>query len=137
MIRTSFILTLVLALLLGSLGMPLTLHSCQMAGMDRQVASTCGMCGGDEREHHQDDRVEAPNGCCSVESIVRQLLPTVQSLPPALPAPAAVALYDLLAQLFDRYQVITTVSPALDANSPPSLSERGRTTYLRNSCFLI
>lgn len=113
---------LLLLMLIASIGMPVNVHSCVMAGMVDEVAPSCGMCAA---SHDDADDGDEGNGCCDNRLEIDRSAPaTAAKGMIALEAPAAVAvLSHPMTFCFDlpRFGQIVT-HPA--NGPPPGLHDR-------------
>lgn len=138
MMRPLLILWTVLALLAGSIGMPVTLHSCQMKKMNRVASKGCGKCSMPATT--KDSGSESSNSlratpCCSSVEQIQQTDPTFfPRLDRFEPVLTLVAFLPTV-----LIEVAPLHAPAASAifDRPPPLAAAACTTYLMNSTFLI
>lgn len=130
MLRKTIIVTTLLGLLIGTIGLPMNVHACKMA-KEEKVAQTCGMCSSDHAKQGDEKR-----GCCENRLELQHtddasLANTGISIAP--PVLLAVLVWHLssLKTPVESYAIVTS-----HAHSPP-LERRGQSTYLFNSSFLI
>ena len=133
MLRLVLIAITIVATVHGSLGLPLSLHTCRMmlAGSD---APGCPMCAA------SDAAIVAGGGddegaCCSDE-VVHQRVDPGATARVDIPMPLFVGTV-VLATL----DLLDTASPAIvtarRSHSPPALAARAQHAYLHNATFLI
>ena len=127
--RKLIIVTTLLGLLIGSVGLPTNVHACNMA-KEEKVAKSCGMC---DKSHESQ---EEGKGCCHnrVElhhtdhaSLVKA---KVEISPPLLLA--------VLTWSFIRTEALPNSHYlSFVGDHPPPLERRRQSAYLFNSSFLI
>ena len=130
--RKIIILATLLGLLIGTIGMPVNVHSCAMKG-EIKAAKTCGICEMKPAQEREDSR---SNGCCD-DRIELQHTDEASLANVAIKISAPVIIAVLSWPLLQVEQVAeahtTTIS---QAHSPP-LEKRNQSIYLFNSSFLI
>ena len=149
MFRAITILSVAFALILGSLGLPIYVHACEM-GMEKAMVKdascpicnpkpSCPSCGAKkEKAAHQDVRhgmaIKA-SPCCSQQEVVQRTDASVLVKAGDLPLPLPVA---MLASLLvrDAAQELKPHTRISQDRSPP-LAARAQMSYLLNSTFLI
>lgn len=134
MIRKTIILFTMLAVIIGSVGMPVNVHSCTMAG-EEVAAPTCGMCGAEHTTAAATRHERKP--CCNNHTELRQTDEASGVQPGfSLPRPLSICI------------LIHTILAPLDATSAEEIPVRFRShspppdllkdqTYLFNASFLI
>ncbi|MEO5929039.1 MAG: hypothetical protein ABIR47_03815 [Candidatus Kapaibacterium sp.] len=138
MYRASIILATVVALLIGSIGWPVSLYACEMANLRGSVKVACPMCSAasakadDGKDCHRSER-KSP--CCRKQHAVIHADTTATMLTAISFTPLLVALVTFLVPGIDRH--------AIDAHGrfwidhPPPLPHHAQASYLFNSTFLI
>lgn len=134
MIRTTIILFTMFAVIIGSVGMPVNVHSCTMAGED-VAAPTCGMCG---TEHLSNAAANNnPKPCCNDHTELKQT-DHASSVQPAfsLPRPLSlcILIHTILAPLDGTS--VQEIPVHVRSHSPPPDLLKDR-SYLFNASFLI
>ncbi len=129
--RKLIILTTLLGLLIGTIGLPTNVHACRMA-KEEKVAKTCGMCA----PSHQEGGEKEENPCCQDRLELQHTddaSPVKAEMQVASPVIVA-----LLVWSFVRTEILSSAFHAFSAraHSPP-LEKRKQSTYLFNSSFLI
>jgi hypothetical protein len=135
MLRLAIIVTTVLATALGSLGLPIYLHTCRMMAADAETAG-CAMC--DARENANAPVVPDDDGagsCCGTE-VVHQRVDDGTMSRAEMPLPLLVGVVAYFVA-----NLTAPETPRLDRSdadrSPPALAARSQHSYLLNSTFLI
>lgn len=134
MLRIALILTTIVATTLGSLGLPMYLHTCRMMAMETD-APGCPMCDSrkDARPVVADD--DGSGACCG-ESVVLQRTDDGTMTRAEMPMPLFAGIVAFFA--IDLAQPsIALLAPSEFGHSPPGLAARTQHTYLLNSTFLI
>jgi hypothetical protein len=135
MLRILLIATTIFATALGSLGLPVYLHSCRMQAMETEAAG-CPMC-----DARKDARPVVPaghesTGACCNDSVVHQRTDDGTMARAEIPMPLFAGIVTLVA-----LEMSTPIAPSLSASqygpSPPGLAARTQHSYLLNSTFLI
>ena len=129
----------IVAIIYGTLGLPVYVHSCRMMGA-ADSAPMCGMCesaadagaSGSEGTAMKFERIP----CCKTDQIVHKTAPTVMPRGEEIPAPVLVLLVQSLLEQADPHAAETGSGLAV-GDRPPPLASRSRSTYLLNSSFLI
>lgn len=134
MLRIALILTTVIATFVGSLGLPVYLHTCRMLAMETQEAG-CSMC--DARD---DGRPVVPSSedsgpCCGDEVIHPRIDDgTLARIEMPMPLFAGIiVLFALDLTPIDQPSLATSDY----GHSPPGLAARAQHRWLLNSTFLI
>ncbi|MGE3799384.1 MAG: hypothetical protein AB7H80_00025 [Candidatus Kapaibacterium sp.] len=128
--RKLIILTTLLGLLIGSIGLPTNVHACNMA-KEEKVAKSCGMCD----PSHEVEEKEG-NGCCHNRIELQHTdqaslsKAKVEIAPPTL-GPLLIWTLFLSEPLLNRTNAISAQA------HPPPLEKRREPIYLVNSSFLI
>lgn len=138
MLRLALILTTIIATTLGSLGLPIYLHTCRMLAMQVETdGSGCSMCSARE-----DGRPVVPasahddSGSCCDDSVVHQRTDPGTMTRADVPMPLFVAIMTFVA--LELEMPLSPTLPGSDrVHSPPGLAARTQHTYLLNSTFLI
>jgi hypothetical protein len=137
MLRTAIILATIVATFLGSLGLPVYLHACEMSQQRAGMKSSCSMClkrSALKRDATGEGMRIKAKPCCTSHTLVQQTDPGALAKVEHLPAPlfAAFVSYLVIPQLAS-----SLASPAAWTERPPPLASRAQATYLFNSTFLI
>jgi hypothetical protein len=127
MLRRSIILATVIAFLVGSIGLPVSLYACQM-----KKAVACGACGCTIDPADTD----AAKPCCAKEhTVVRDDVTT------AMPQPAGISMQLATAVIVEHFVAADLCAQTPEANflihHPPPLEHHAQASYLFNSTFLI
>jgi hypothetical protein len=135
MLRIALILTTIVVTTVGSLGLPIYLHTCRMIAAETEKAG-CAMCDEQDDSRHPVVPATDDDGSCCGSSIVNQRIDPGTSYRAALPMPLVVALAAFVAVELELPADVGTV-PCDIGHSPPPLAARTQHAYLLNSTFLI
>ena len=128
--RKIIILTTLLGLLIGTVGLPMNVHACKMAKSE-QVAKTCGMCVASHEKQSDDG-----NGCCD-NRVELQHTDHASLVKTTVEVPAPIIIAVLVWPLLQSESIVDLHHTNLSQTHPPPLERRNQSTYLFNSSFLI
>ncbi|MDB5033143.1 MAG: hypothetical protein JWQ98_384 [Chlorobi bacterium] len=137
MYRASIILATVVALLIGSIGWPVSLYSCEMANARGSMKASCPMCNRSADPAPAKDCHGTPKKapCCQKQHTVIHADTTATVMTAISFTPLLVALITLLVPGIDLH--------AIDAHGrfwidhPPPIAHHAQAAYLFNATFLI
>jgi hypothetical protein len=144
MLRCSVILATVVALLLGSLGLPVSLYSCEMMKVRGAVISPCGRCcpsgtsGSVARRDGEHDRrgdLKSPPCCSREHKLLRADMVALPWAGALLPRPVLAC--SVLPVLPMRVRSVVDARSKFLMEHPPPLASHAQDAYLFNSTFLI
>jgi hypothetical protein len=136
MFRKSIIAATIIAILIGSIGLPVTAHACRM--MKRVTSVACGNCGAEHAAARAPDRDNsrpriAATPCCSTTN-------TVQAISSAITIQNREMVAVIVAMFVSyhpyRREPVCNGYIAHKGFRPP-IARQGQHTYLFNSLFLI
>ena len=144
MIRTSFISTLILTLLIGTIGMPINVHSCGMK-REKEVARSCGMCDDSHGVDASTSRVNEETssttksksgGCCDNYLLLKHHDRCTFSKTPSI-----AVTFQLIPVLFGtlpfQFESVDHHFPLQASFHPPPLERLHQRSWLFYSAFLI
>lgn len=133
MLRKGIILTTIIAVIIGAVGLPVNVHSCTMKG-EETVAPTCGMCSKAHKKKPADD--SKGKGCCHDRMEIQHTDPA-SSIKGTISVPAPLPVAILVWSVFAFQPVSADRSHASFRFHSPPPDLRKQASYLYNSSFLI
>jgi hypothetical protein len=135
MLRNALIVLTIIATAVGSLGLPIYLHTCRMMSAETESAG-CAMCSSRDDHRPVVPATGDDGGPCCGDEVIHQRVDTGTLARAEMPMPLFVGLVTILAIELDP-PVAPTLARGGHGHSPPELAARSRLTYLLNSTFLI
>ncbi len=130
--RRLTITPLLLLILIASIGMPVNVHSCVMAGTSEKSPS-CGMCAA---SHETDDSEGQTGGCCDNHLEIDRADPAVSTKTISLAPPAHLQIVLSWPPLPESETVISSDLFSHPIHGPPP-GRSSRAVWLLHSSFLI
>lgn len=134
MLRSAIISMLISATLLGSIGIPLSMHTCKMIAAETQEAG-CPMCSS-RTDNLPVQRATHDGSNCCAETTVHQLIDDGTMLSVEIPSPMLIGIAAFFPLFVPELSSPSRVCSAF-GESPPALARRTQHAYLLNSTFLI